>query len=238
MNSELSDFAAHLREVISHWPSAIGHRPFPELALDLFSLQFKHNPAYRKICETRKATPQSVEHWTQIPAVPTSIFKELALTSIPSTERTAVFHSSGTTEQKPSRHFHCAESLAVYETSLWTWFAANVSGGAPNSSSASFRSDVDHADQEIGAPSPRQFRLAMLTPPPEQVPHSSLVHMFETVRFKLGGASVPASRSEFYGKLAEDGSWTLEFDAVVDALASGCQTSDASPVLLLGTAFS
>ena len=47
------------------------------LALELFSLQFQHNPVYRKICEVRKLTPQSIEHWTQIPAVPTSAFKEL-----------------------------------------------------------------------------------------------------------------------------------------------------------------
>ena len=101
-------------------------RDFNSLALELFALQFKHNAAYRKICEARGLTPRIVEHWTQIPAVPTAAFKELELTCLPPEERTAVFHSSGTTEQKPSRHFHNAESLEVYEASLWTWFEQNV----------------------------------------------------------------------------------------------------------------
>ena len=94
---------------------------------NLFALQFKHNSAYRKICEARRLTPANVEQWTQIPAVPTAAFKELELTSLAPGERTAVFHSSGTTAQNPSRHFHSAESLAVYEASLWKWFQQNVS---------------------------------------------------------------------------------------------------------------
>ncbi len=90
--------------------------------MELFALQYKYNFTYRKICEGRKQTPRTIEHWTQIPAVPAAAFKELELTSLVPEERTAVFHSSGTTEQKPSRHFHNAESLAVYEASLWKWF--------------------------------------------------------------------------------------------------------------------
>jgi hypothetical protein len=104
MNKELSSFAARLRELIASRQSAILMQF--ALALELFALQFKHNSAYKKICEARGRTPQVVEHWTQIPAVPTAAFKELELTSLAPDERTAVFHSSGTTEQKPSRHFH------------------------------------------------------------------------------------------------------------------------------------
>ncbi len=106
------------------WNSSL--RNFDSLALELFALQFKHNSAYRKICEARKLTPQIVEHWTQTPTVPTAAFKELELTSLARGERTAVFHSSGTTEQIPSRHFHNAESLAVYEASLGKWFEENI----------------------------------------------------------------------------------------------------------------
>ena len=61
-----------------------------------------------------------------IPAVPTAAFKELELTCLGPDERTTVFHSSGTTEQRPSRHFHNTESLMVYEVSLWSWFEAHV----------------------------------------------------------------------------------------------------------------
>ena len=125
MNIELSRFATRLRELISNAQLATPDPQFSELALELFALQFKHNSVYRKICESRQLTPAAVKLWTQIPAVPTAAFKELELTSLAPAERTAVFHSSGTTEQKPSRHFHAAESVALYETSLWQWFKQN-----------------------------------------------------------------------------------------------------------------
>jgi hypothetical protein len=213
MTSELSNFAARLRESIY---SGFSRQDFDALALELFALQFKQNPAYQKICEARGRTPKSVGHWTQIPAVPTGAFKELELTSLAPNERTAVFHSSGTTEQKPSRHFHNAGSLAVYEASLWKWFAQNFF--------ANPKSRIQNPE------------LVMLTPPPSQAPHSSLVHMFETLQKKIGGASVPASRAEFFGQLATDGAWTLDFNATLAALAEDSNTKN--PKLILGTAFS
>ena len=257
MTTELSNFAARLREIILSFsnvgddvrslilqnrqlsePPHIGccKNKFNALALELFALQFKHNATYRKICEARGLTPKVVEHWTQIPTVPTAAFKELDLTCLAPAERTAVFHSSGTTEQKPSRHYHSAESLNVYEASLLPWFLENVLPDlrftTPTLVACSRFIGVD------------DLRLVCLTPPSEQAPHSSLVHMFETIRQKLGGASVPASRV-FLGGLAADGTWTLDFNAVVDMLSSGGdgaspppQTPDNRPLLLLGTAFS
>ncbi len=212
MHPELSEFATRLRELMRSRPSAFTARQFPELARELFALQFRHNSTYQKICETRKLTPQNVGDWSQIPIVPTSAFKELELSSIPPAERTAVFHSSGTTEQKPGRHFHSAESLAVYEASLWAWFEPHL---------------VRDLKSEIS-----NFKLTMLTPPPAQAPHSSLVHMFETVRQKVG-----AAKSAFVGKLTDD-AWTLDFGTVMGELSPGRQTPDARPLLLLGTAFS
>jgi hypothetical protein len=208
MNKELSSFAARLRESIA---SGFQNENFEALALELFALQFKHNSPYRKICEARKLTPQMVEHWTQIPFVPTSAFKELELTSLPPGERTNVFHSSGTTEQKPSRHFHCAASLELYEASLWAWFNQNIFGNLK------FKT--------------QNSKPLVLTPPPNLAPQSSLVHMFETIRQKLG-----APESVFVGKIAGDGSWILDFDAALTALNSSPVTRH--PSLLLGTAFS
>jgi len=233
MNPELSNFATRLRGLMADFQSPISNRQFSNLALELFALQFKQNPAYQKICVTRNLTPETVKDWTQIPAVPTRAFKELELTSIPPQARTAVFHSSGTTEQKPSRHFHCAESLAVYEASLWQWFAAHFQFPISN-----FQSQAGAADGlsklAIGS-----WRLAILTPPPEQAPHSSLVHMFETARQQFGGgASVPASQPEFLGKLDSDGAWTLDFGATLAALAENSKLKTQNPKLLLGTAFS
>jgi hypothetical protein len=215
MNQPLSSFAARLRESIL---SGFQNEDFDALALELFALQFENNSAYRKICETRKLTPQRVEHWAQIPAVPTAAFKELELTALEAKERTAVFHSSGTTEQKPSRHFHNAESLAVYEASLWSWFGQNFF--------ANSKFQIQNSN------------LFFLTPPPDWVPNSSLVHMFETVRQRIGRASVPANRPEFLGKLAADGLWTLDFKATLAALSDNSKSKTQNPKLIFGTAFS
>jgi len=128
---------------------------FDGWARELFALQFRFNPAYQKICAARRVTPATVEHWTQIPAVPTAAFKELELSCLPAAERTAVFHSSGTTEQTPSRHFHGAESLALYEASLLAGWERSLGSGG---------------------------RLVFLTPGRPAAPHSSLIYMFDTVR--------------------------------------------------------
>jgi hypothetical protein len=214
MNPELSSFAAHLKGLIANGPASITGRLFDGLALELFQLQFRHNDVYQKICRARGQTPEAVRHWVQIPAVPTSAFKELELTCLPPAERTAVFHSSGTTEQKPSRHFHGAESLALYETSLWAWFQPNCG--------------LRVADDE----------LICLTPPSEQAPNSSLVHMFETIWQRSGGASVRAGRSPFYGRGGSGGAWTLDFESVLAALGNNAKSEIRNPKLILGTAFS
>jgi Acyl-protein synthetase, LuxE len=172
MTSELSTFAARVRDFIGICAGEFSNEhhgnpdfqthadiEFNGLALMLFTLQFDHNTAYRKICQARKISPETVSHWTEIPAVPTSAFKEFDITCLPPEQRAAVFHSSGTTVQKPSRHFHNVESLAVYETSLLAWFRPQVQSGG---------------------------NLAILTPGPLHVPNSSLVHMFETIRRDFG----------------------------------------------------
>ncbi len=213
MHPELSNFAACLRELIEHPDFLTGEsdldRQFDSLALELFALQFKFNAAYRKICEARQLTPQTVQGWTQIPAVPTAAFKELELTSLAPAERTTVFHSSGTTEQKPSRHFHTVESMAVYEASLWQWFQLHF--GDPG-------------------------EFVFLTPNAAAAPHSSLIHMFDIVSRKTGGASLSLNRSGFFGDITADGTWTIHFDSVVKKLKSACDSGQ--PLTLLGTAFS
>ena len=184
---------------------------FNRFALELFSLQFHHNPAYQTLCKARETEPGNLADWCEIPAVPTSAFKELEFSCLPPDERTSVFHSSGTTEHRPSRHFHSRESLAVYEDSLWPWIHAHVFGAEENTS--------------------RNFSLVLLTPPPSQSPHSSLVHMFEVVRERLG-----APHSAFVGSAEGDGSWSVDFAATSAQLRKAID--EKTPVALLGTAFS
>ena len=163
MNIELSDFAARLRRSIA---AGFNREQFDDLAVELFALQYRFNRAYRFLCSFRSVSPEKVSvvraitpsfagRWTQVPFVPTSAFKSLEFSCLPMEERTAAFHSSGTTGQKPSRHFHNPESLSVYGESLWKWFNANLGDAG---------------------------ELCFLTPGLKAAPRSSLVYMFEFVR--------------------------------------------------------
>jgi hypothetical protein len=227
MTNELTftGYAAQLREFMS---LAIGERPpsvlasleprFTELALVLFRLQFQSNTAYRHICELRGLAPASVARWQDVPAVPTSAFKELEFSSLAPDERTTTFLSSGTTGQARSRHFHSAESLALYEASLLLWFERHLLAD-PN----------DLVEEQLLGPLDKLPFLA-LTPPPNAAPHSSLVHMFEAVRREFGSRD-----SLFTGCTDASGAWTLDMDATLFAIRrSMCANR---PLVLLGTAF-
>ena len=218
-----ADFIARLREFIraSSLNRLGGAKPadeFGSLALELFRLQFTHNAAYQRLCIARGLTPEKVANWPSIPGIPTSAFKELELTSLAPEERTAVFFSSGTTEQRRSRHFHSAESLALYEASLLPWFEHHML--------ADLNDLVD--EQLLGSLDKLPF-LA-LTPPPAAAPNSSLVHMFDTVRRELGSRD-----SLFAGKLDASGTWTLDFDTALFAIRKSMCAN--RPLVLLGTAF-
>jgi len=183
-----------------------GEEEFGRLALELFAFQCVAVPVYRALCERRKAAPETIQHWSQIPALPTSAFKEYAVSSIPDGERTRVFHSSGTTGQVPSRHFHSAESLAIYEASLLPWFR-----------------------RHFFARHPAPMKLVFLTP--ETAPHSSLVHMFTTVRRHFGTPD-----SVFAGRAGPDASWSLDLEQALAAVREA--VGENEPLGLLGTAFS
>ena len=222
MNQEptFSSFADLLRDFIR----ANGNVDSPQinfnsLALALFRLQYASVESYRLFCNSRNVSPDVVTDWRQIPAVPTSAFKDLELTSLPGNERTSVFHSSGTTEQRPSRHFHSTESLAIYEASLLPWFEKH------------FLNDWTSL-QEIEAVGPLDKPgFIFLTPSAASAPNSSLVHMFETVNRVLG------SRDSFFaGRIGSDNVWNLDIDqALFGIRKSMCANR---PICILGTAFS
>jgi hypothetical protein len=213
----LSKFAARLRRFILETggaplneTAAAGQDCFGAMAEELFELQFEHNQQYRHFCEGQGMAPRNLQGWTTIPAIPASAFKERDLTSLSTAERTRVFHSSGTTGHRPSRHYHSAESLGVYEESLVAGFGATVLEG--NRSSL-----------------PARWLMICLSPRAESAPHSSLAHMFETIRARFG-----VSDSVFVGCAGADGGWQLDGPAAMTAL----ERAGERPVLMLGTAFS
>jgi hypothetical protein len=128
----------------------------------------------------------------------------MELSCLPATERTAVFHSSGTTGQTTGCHYHGVESLPIYEASLWRWFNANWG---------------------------RVDGMLALTPGPQAAPHSSLVHMFDTIRQRGG-----FTETVFTGVIPPGGAWELDFPAVLENLRSAVRAG--TPVHLFGTAFS
>lgn len=226
-NSAFSDYAARLREFIrfSMVPkdgmaqNVSAEDGFNGLARELFTLQFEHNAPYRVFCQAQKITPQKIGHWAEIPAMPAAGFKEFDLTSLPAEERARVFYSSGTTGQTPSRHFHDAESLSVYEASLLPWFGENVLG-------------------EMS-----KMRFVMLTPRGAQASHSSLVHMFETIAREFA-----PDDSDFTGYTESNGDWSLDVEKTASCLQSfgeGAKRSTRGayaphadfPVMVMGTAF-
>jgi hypothetical protein len=203
-----SDYARLLREFIGL--SARCEKADPQLqesgfnhtSLSLFAIQYAFNPVYRRLCETQGIHPRDIRHWAEIPAVPTAGFKEWELTSLMPEQRQRVFHSSRTTEQRASRHFHNAESLALYEASLLPWFKSHLMG------------------QED------RIRFLSLTPSPEVAPNSSLVHMFDTVKREFGTVD-----SKFMGNLSDEGNWDLRIDDALNELRRASESKSPVVVL-------
>jgi hypothetical protein len=204
--AKLSEFASHLQLLIGTSESVWTDAAFGDLALRLYELQCELNQPYRSLCfaGNRAGNPKP-QNWKGIPAVPTSAFKDMELSCLPTKDRNTVFHSSGTTKHRPSRHFHNDESLAVYEESLLA--------------SLGNRLQIE-----------RRIPIISLTPSTEAAPHSSLVYMFETLRRTFG-----SEHSAFVGKIGEDGGWTLNVEAAVEALRQAAQMQQ--PIVILGTAF-
>jgi hypothetical protein len=158
---------------------------FDELARKVFAFQFARNSPYRAFCESRGVTPDSLTLPDQIPAIVTSAFKDLELSVLPSEQRTAIFYSSGTTEQRRSRHIHSSQTLEVYEESLLRWFEPHL------------------------CPDPALLNFLILTPRSASAPNSSLVHMFETVARTFGKSAT------FVANVSTDGSWDLDYDKIL-----------------------
>ncbi len=82
-------------------PSAAG---FDTLALRAFSFQFERIDPYRRWCERTGAEPATVRDWRDVPWVPASALKSVALhAAVP----VVTFRSSGTTAgERRSAHHH------------------------------------------------------------------------------------------------------------------------------------
>ncbi len=71
---------------------------FNELALREFRLQFGANSIYREYCDKQGLTPDNVKTWSEIPAIPTSAFKQHVITSFALKDAEVALLTSGTTD--------------------------------------------------------------------------------------------------------------------------------------------
>lgn len=70
---------------------------FNELALREFKFQYDVNSVYREYCNNKDSCPDKVNHWSEIPAIPTSSFKQQIVTSFPFKNAEMALLTSGTT---------------------------------------------------------------------------------------------------------------------------------------------
>jgi len=95
-----------------------GEDAFDELAREVFSYQSAHNVPYANYCQSLR---RNVEHWSEIPAVPTDAFKHFGtqLSTWPDAKFAAVFRTSGTTRERNGRRGeHAFVDLTLYDTSI------------------------------------------------------------------------------------------------------------------------
>ncbi len=170
---------------------------FNDLALRIFRHQFEHNAAYRQFSVAQKKAPDGVGRWEEIPALPVMAFKMADVACRPVAQAAKLFHSSGTTQQGTSRH---------------PLFDEEISRAAI----------LAHVGRCL-MPEGKRMQLAILTPAPEESPHSSLSHMMETVRHAFGDEN-----SRYYIERGR-----LQAERLVYDLAEATR-----PVCLLGTSFS
>jgi hypothetical protein len=135
---------------------------FNRIALRIFQFQYARNRPYAAFCERRDRTPESVAHWTYIPAVPTAAFKEVALVAGDPAEAEAVFRTSGTTQGLEKRGSHHILDLALYHFALIPNFAGCV------------------------LPDGAEMPMLSLVPSSTEMPDSSLAHMVGVVLERLG----------------------------------------------------
>jgi hypothetical protein len=144
--------------------SSLSDTEFDFYALRVFAHQYEHNLPYRKYCDRRGRTPANVDAWTDVPAVPTGAFKEVALVAGEPQDAQLTFRTSGTTRGAEKRGVHYILDPSLYEASLLPAFQTFVLDGA------------------------ERMRMLSLIAPADDAPDSSLSYMITAVMRQFGSA--------------------------------------------------
>jgi len=193
MSAELAALGAALEPAFgTSFDTTLDEAAFDALARRIFAFQFERNGPYAAWCRRRGRTPGTVGHWTEVPAVPTVAFREVALVAGDAREAEAVFRTSGTSAGRERRGTHPMLDLSLYHRSLRAAFRAML------------------------LPDGVMPLMLSLVPSPRDWPDSSLAHMVGTL-IAHDGAAGSATFASAAGGLDEAGLGA----ALEDATARG-----------------
>jgi hypothetical protein len=136
---------------------------FEEIALEVFEFQYRSIEPYQRLCRRRGKTPETVERWREIPAVPADAFKHFSLFAGAPDLLAKTFRSSGTTDPRSSSKAHFSR------TGLELMDSAVVA----NASRMLFRDGLC-------------TRILALAPNPETAPHMIMVHGMNEMIARFG----------------------------------------------------
>jgi hypothetical protein len=176
--------------------STDGEAGFNDLALRVFDFQLRNNEFLSRYVSLATFAPPS--HYREVPPLPTSAFKHADVRSFPPGEEIGFFQTSGTTTGNAGRHRFA--SFRLYEAAI-----------------------VPNCRHHL-LPDTSRMRMLILTPPPDEAPHSSLVHMMQTVLTEFG---------------TSDSRFLVHRDQLENEMLLNCLRESGSagnPVFLLGTA--
>ncbi len=144
-----ADLHARLMRFARH-----GEGEFEALALEVARYQARALPAFGRLVAA--SGPDALTHWTKVPSVPTGLFAELDLCSIPpgSKRHDRVFMTSGTTQGEAMRGRRRVPDLTLYNVAMAGPFIEHVLGGDRT-----------------------PLRWVSLVPRPDAMPTSSLSYM-------------------------------------------------------------
>ncbi|WP_180522239.1 LuxE/PaaK family acyltransferase [Staphylococcus haemolyticus] len=133
---------------------------FPTVALELFEYQFNKNRDYKRFCLSQGKTPQTINYWKDIPAVPINAFKHATFSTIPIEEAQFIYMTSGTTRGIKGKNYH--KDLDVYDLAMTSFF------------------------KKMFLPDYSEIEMAILFPSPKELPNSSLAHYLEVAKSTFG----------------------------------------------------
>jgi phenylacetate-coenzyme A ligase PaaK-like adenylate-forming protein len=98
-----------------------GDDEFNVVALEIFHYQYDTNSIYREFVKHLGKNPDRVSHYTEIPFLPVSLFRDQMVVCGNDDNYEKVFTSSGTTGTVPSQHY--VRSLDLYKESFTRSFS-------------------------------------------------------------------------------------------------------------------